>query len=155
MKEFIIKSLATFFGIGYLPLCPGTWASIAAAGLFLFLAYGPLRFSFGVLLVAAVSLLVIGVAVSDLAEKIFKKKDSPYIVIDEVAAMVTVLVFVPQNPIAFVAAFLIFRMFDIIKPYPAKKIEQFSGSWGIMGDDFIAGLYTVVCIWLFSLAVRR
>ncbi len=155
MRETIIKNIATFFGIGYLPWWPGTWASAAAVGLFFFLTQGSAKFFFGAGLFATVVLMAAGFAASGKAEKIFRKKDSSKIVIDEVAAMAAVLVFIPQHVVFVAVAFIFFRLFDIFKPYPAKKIQQISGSWGIMGDDIIAALYTLASVWIFSSVIRR
>ena len=146
MRDGAVKAITTFFGIGYLPYCPGTWASLAGVGLYFFLRLAP---SF-VYLGATLIFIVIGFLTCSRAEEIFLKKDSHYIVIDEVAAMVAVLFFVPQDSMSIGASFMLFRIIDIVKPYPIKKIEQLSGSWGIMIDDIVAGVYTVVLVRLFS-----
>lgn len=151
MSPRVVKAVATFFGIGYLPWWPGTWASAAGVGLYLCLRSA----SALVLLIATAALLVAGFLSCGRAEKIFQKKDSRPIVIDEAAAMLVVLFFVAQDMISIGAAFVVFRMMDIVKPYPIKKIEQLSGSWGIMMDDIVAGAYTVVSIRLFSILIGR
>lgn len=151
MNARVIKAGATFFGVGYLPRCPGTWASAAGVGLYFFLRNTPPFFY----LVSLVILIGIGFLTCWRAEEIFRKKDSHYIVIDEVAAMVAVLFFVPQNIFSIGASFVLFRIIDIVKPYPIKKIEQFHGSWGIMIDDIVAGMYTVIIVRLVSMAIRR
>ena len=151
MSDGAVKAVATFFGIGYLPYCPGTWASAAGVGLYFFLRSTSVIFYLG----ATVMLMVIGFLCCSRAEEIFRKKDSHYIIIDEVAAMVAVLFFVPQDMLSIGAAFIVFRIIDILKPYPIKKIEQLSGSWGIMIDDIVAGVYTVVFVRLFSVLIGR
>lgn len=147
----IIKIAATFFGVGYLPLCPGTWASAAAVGLYYTLRDTPLWCVIGV----AAVLMMVGFLVCSRAERMFGKKDSSYIVIDEAATMFVLLVFVPHATMSIIAAFVLFRIFDIVKPYPIKKIEHFSGSWGIMIDDIVAGIYTAVFVWMVAVGMRR
>ena len=65
-----------------------------------------------------------------------------------------VLFFVPQNIFSIGASFVLFRIIDIVKPYPIKKIEQFHGSWGIMIDDIVAGMYTVILVRLVSMVIK-
>lgn len=89
--------------------------------------------------------------ISGRAEDRFKKVDSSFIVIDEIATMLILLIFVSRNLILLIAAFFIFRLIDILKPYPIKKIEKFPGSWGIMGDDILAGVYTLGFIWIINI----
>lgn len=146
MKLDAVKILATFFGIGYLPYCPGTWASLA--GVFLYIL---LNGYFIVYLCLTVAVLVIGFFVSQKAETRFGQNDSPLIVIDELAAILILLIFVPKSMPLLFLAFLVFRAMDILKPFPIKKIENLSGSWGIMGDDLVAGFYTVVIVRLVNI----
>ena len=150
VKVDIVKVLSTFFGIGYLPYCPGTWASFVGIGI-----YFLLRNNVIIYVGVAVAISVIGFLISTKAEKKFGKKDSRFIVIDEIGAILILLYFIPKDLFLLILAFLVFRGFDIIKPYPIKKIENFSGSWGIMLDDLIACFYTIGFVWLVNMFIRR
>ncbi|MDD5291655.1 MAG: phosphatidylglycerophosphatase A [Candidatus Omnitrophica bacterium] len=137
-----IKILATFFGIGYLPYFPGTWASIAAVAIYLLL-----RNNFIVYMALSIIVFLLGLLICKKAEDGFAEKDSHFIVIDEIAAFLLLLGLIPRGIVFLFFAFLFFRIFDIIKPYPIKKIENFPGSWGIMLDDVVAAFYTFWVVW--------
>jgi len=141
-----IKALSTLFGIGYLPYVPGTWASLIGLGI-----YFLLRNNFTVCLILNIIVLLLGILVCGRAEKEFGSKDSRFIVIDEMAAILALFMlisrFVSQESLFLFLAFLVFRIFDIIKPYPIKKIENFPGSWGIMLDDIFAAFYAFIFLW--------
>jgi len=138
-----VKILSTFFGIGYLPLISGTYASIA--GLLIFILIG--NMTAGYVLVTAL-VLGLGFAVCTKAERVFNQKDSRRIVIDEVSGMLVALLFLPHDLKIAVLAFVIFRILDITKPYPANKLERLSGSLGVMLDDIMAGIYTNIILQL-------
>ena len=139
-KKFLILSLATLGGIGYLPLLQGTVASLAAALIFLCLKNN-LAYSF-----LTVVSLVAAFIFSSPAEKIFKRKDARQIVIDDFSGLLLGFMFLPHTPIIAAGGFLIFRIFDTLKIYPASYFEQMSGSLGIVGDDIVAGLYTLLIL---------
>ena len=90
----------------------------------------------------AAFIIILGFAVSGKAERMFNKKDAKCIVIDEVAGMLLSLMFLPFDIKFVIIAFVLFRLLDILKPYPANRIQELKGSIGIMGDDIVAGLYT-------------
>lgn len=141
LKYAAVKTLSTFFYVGYLPLIPGTFASVA--GLFLYyLVKG------SVIIYAAVTvfLTITGFLISSDAEKIFKKKDARYIVIDEVCGMLLSLAFLPYDLKLVVIAFFIFRVLDTVKPYPAWRLQELKGGLGVMSDDVVAGLYTNIIL---------
>ncbi len=138
--------LATWFGIGRLRPAPGTWGSAAAALLALPVLglAGPdtgrvVLFAF----VAAATWA--GVACADAAARHFAVADPPEVVIDEVAGVWLALLVMPghllaQPLLAVAAAFVLFRVFDIAKPWPVTWCEHLPGGWGIMADDLAAGL---------------
>ncbi len=136
MFTSLARLITTFFGVGYLPFFPGTFGS--AAALLLFLCWKPGVAAQCVFL--AVSLLL-GFALSGKAEKSFARKDPKYIVIDEVAGMFLTLLFVPLNFKLLLIGFLLFRILDTVKPFPADRIQDLHGSAGIMLDDVVAGIY--------------
>lgn len=85
---------------------------------------------------------VSGIFIADEAEKLYGKKDCPHIVIDEIAGMLTTLVLLPQGIGFLLAGFIAFRIFDIVKPFPAGLAERrLPGGWGIVIDDLLAGIY--------------
>jgi len=89
--------------------------------------------------------LVIGIYTSDFAEKIYGF-DPPEVVIDEIVGMWFTMLFVPKTFLLSAIGFILFRIFDIIKPFPAKQSQQFKGGLGIMLDDLIAGFYSLVIL---------
>jgi phosphatidylglycerophosphatase A len=144
-RKLTVKSLSTFFGIGYLPFIPGTFGSIAGLLLFCLVRENPAGFT-----VVFFSLFIAGFLVCAEAEKVFQRKDAKYIVIDEVAGMFISLAFLPSYEIKIiVCAFFIFRLLDTFKPYPAGCFEKLEGSLGVMGDDIVAGLYTNLVLQVF------
>jgi len=141
IKESVIKALSTFFGVGFLPLMPGTFASLAGL-----LIYFLVKDNLVVFILTAILLTFTGFLVSGAAEGIFKIKDPGYVVIDEVAGMLLSLLFIPYDIKWVIAAFLIFRALDTMKPYPAGQIQEIKGSTGIMLDDIIAAAYTNILL---------
>ena len=134
----IILFLASGFGSGYLPGVPGTWGSLV--GLLLFWALRRLAPWPLLATVAAISFLSFWIA--GMAEALIGSKDPQVIVIDEVAGMLVSLVLLPFSWKIALAAFILFRLFDIWKPFPARLIqEKLPGGWGIVGDDLMAGVY--------------
>jgi phosphatidylglycerophosphatase A len=136
MSGSISKFVATFFYVGYLPFIPGTFGSLAALLLFLFLKPG-----FNAQLGYLAVFMFLGFFFSGKAEKSFGSKDPKYIVIDEVTGMFLAFLFVPLDFRLLAVGFILFRVFDTIKPYPADSLQNLKGSSGIMLDDIVAGVY--------------
>ncbi len=89
----------------------------------------------------------LAVWVSGEAERLFNKKDSSQIVIDEMAGMSVTLFIVPWTVTSVVVGFLLFRIMDIVKPFPIRRLEsELSGGWGVVGDDLLAGIYAQVVL---------
>lgn len=144
MKDKIIKAVATFFFVGYLLFMPGTWGSIAGALIYLLVRHN-CYLSWAVFLL----LLLLGFLTAGKAEAIFGKKDDKRIVIDEVCGIMLLYLLIPGSRPFFIAGFILFRLLDILKPYPIKRVEGAGGSFGIMIDDVIAALYSFITIALF------
>ncbi|HDP94481.1 MAG TPA: phosphatidylglycerophosphatase A [Candidatus Aminicenantes bacterium] len=142
-------TISTFFNIGYLPLAPGSWASLIAAAI-LFAAAKLLNpASFLWLPLATLPIIIVGVYASSRAEKLLDSKDPQPIVIDEVAGQMVSLWWLPVNIPVYLAAFLLFRLFDILKPFPINRVDRsVRGGWGVMFDDILAGLFTAGIIHL-------
>jgi len=136
MKNYLTKLLSTFFGIGLLPLIPGTFGSLAGAMVYYFLWRHETAFYIVLFL-----LIMAGFAISGKAEVLFGKKDPKCVVIDEVVGVMIAFILVPFTWINVIAVFALFRFMDIVKPYPIKKLEKMPGSTGIMLDDILAGVY--------------
>ena len=137
-RDRAVLGIATVGPCGHAPTAPGTFGS--AAGLLLFWAVrgsGSLAVELAVLL----AVTAIGVAAATRAESVTGRHDPGLIVIDETAGMLLTLAAVPVGPGGAVAGFLAFRLFDIVKPFPARRAERLPGGWGVMADDLVAGLY--------------
>ncbi|MGD8257780.1 MAG: phosphatidylglycerophosphatase A [Desulfobacterales bacterium] len=130
--------LATGLYIGNLPFAPGTFGSLLGLplGYFLSIINVPLALSLTLLFTLA------AVWIANSAEKILKKRDPGCIVIDEVAGMIVTLIGMPFSLTTAVIGFIVFRAFDIIKPFPIRALEKkISGGAGIVIDDIIAGIF--------------
>ncbi len=141
--------LATFGYVGYFPIAPGTAGSAAALPLFALV-----RWSGSPLLevVTIIAIFAIGVWSASRTEVALGRKDPGIVVIDEVAGMLITLALLPVSIPAVVLGFLLFRVFDVIKPWPAAQLEHLHGGLGIMLDDVFAGIYAYavlrLCMWL-------
>jgi len=134
--NFIIKSIATVFGIGYFPLAPGTISSLFCLVFFWFAPEFPVH----LWVIVIVVLFFLGVWVSTEAEKIWNLSDPSFIVIDEfVGQLITIFAFQKKISVV-VGAFILFRFFDVIKCGPMRYSEKLRNGWGVMMDDVIAGM---------------
>lgn len=138
LKCFLIKLISSVFFIGYLPLIPGTFGSLVGVFLF-YLLQGAGWISY---LLTILCVLILGLKASGAMEDLLGKKDPGCIVIDEVAGMLLALSFMPPDFKIVILAFLIFRILDTLKPFPAGRLQNWRGSIGVMADDLIAGFYT-------------
>ena len=139
-------AVATFFGAGYLKPGPGTWTSIAAALLWIATAWWFHLSQNGLLLalIAGIALaLVFGVPAATIAERESGRHDPGFVVIDEVAGQWIALLFCPANWAHGLIALVLFRLLDITKPFPVRRLERLPGGWGIVFDDVAAGLYAL------------
>ncbi|MDQ2977386.1 MAG: phosphatidylglycerophosphatase A [Acidobacteriota bacterium] len=162
LKDYLALAIATC-GVGYLPLAPGTWGSLLAVGLYLLLRFHYFNYPphvdpedylvafVGAELVVIVVVTFLGIWAASRAERVLKIKDPGKVVVDEVAGQLIALLpvslaTVGRWPILVVVAFLLFRFFDIVKPYPARKLESLHGGLGIMADDLVAGAYAAIVV---------
>jgi phosphatidylglycerophosphatase A len=141
--------VATFFGIGRLRPGPGTWASAATMLLWAALAraLSPSMRS-GSAIILAVTVIAIGVPAATRVSRGSGIKDPQFVVIDEVAGQLTALIAVPLEWKTFLAGFILFRAFDILKPPPVRQLEALPEGWGIVLDDVAAGLYALLVVHL-------
>jgi phosphatidylglycerophosphatase A len=136
MKRLAL-AIATVGGAGYVPVAPGTVGSAVGVAIY-FLTW---HWSKSAQFALVVGISAIGVWASGVAAAHFKKEDPGYVVIDEVAGQLLTLLHSNVGLIGATAGFVLFRTFDIIKPWPARRFEDLPGGVGIMADDLMAGAY--------------
>jgi phosphatidylglycerophosphatase A len=135
--------LASVFGAGYAPVASGTVGSLVTVVAIWLLPLTRLRIA-----VALVVVTLIGIWAGSRVERVLGRKDPGVIVIDEVAGMLLSVILLPLPPTipVLITAFLLFRLFDIWKPFPARESQALTGGVGVMVDDLIAGVYALVLV---------
>ena len=143
--RYLADCIVTMLYIGRIPLAPGSWASLAAVILWLNI-FNNLNY----LLLPIISLILffIGTYFSHLALKTTNKKAPSFIVVDEWVGQWITFSFLPVNSTIAILGFLLFRFFDISKVGPVKFFEKLPGAWGVMADDIIAGILSMVSLLL-------
>ncbi len=135
--RFLAQAVATGLFVGYVPLAPGTAGSLLGALLY-HLVPGSETW---VLAPVVLALFGLGVWAAHRTEKETGERDNPIIVIDEIVGVLVTLAFIEKRVIWLAIGFLLFRLFDILKPPPVRQAERISGGWGVMLDDVVAGVY--------------
>jgi phosphatidylglycerophosphatase A len=162
LSNYLALAFATW-GVGYIPGAPGTFGSIVGVGIYLLVQWASVqvfalasargwsleslesfRLTFMLLLIAALTL--IGIWAASRTEKLLERKDPGVVVVDEVAGQLIAFLFLPLNAAwwAIIAGFIAFRLFDIWKPYPIRRLESLESGLGIMADDVLAGVYAAI-----------
>lgn len=136
-------ALATVLGLGSTPVAPGTAGSMAGLVLVwvLWQLAGPVAVAAGAVVVSAV-----GIWAAEGTARHLGEEDPSRVVIDEVAGQMVALVWLPPTVPVLAAGFLLFRLFDIMKPFPVRRLEKLPGGLGIVADDLAAGLYSVLLL---------
>jgi phosphatidylglycerophosphatase A len=147
MKLFS-KITATFFGVGYFPVAPGTLSSAIIVLLYKFFLY---RLSWPIYLFLFFVLFALGTFVSNVYSRMLKKEDPRSIVIDEITGQFIALFLLSPQWTLCVSSFVLFRLFDILKPFPINRVETFPRGFGIMLDDIVAAIFAGILINLFLL----
>jgi phosphatidylglycerophosphatase A len=148
----IIVAIATGLYSGKMVKAPGTWGSAFAMIPWYFCR----NLSFANYLILLLVLLLVGTLAAGSAEKIFDQPDPGCIVIDEIAGIFIALTLAPKHPLAWVLGFLLFRLFDIWKPFPVSWLDaHLHGGIGIMMDDVAAGIYSLISLQLIWLVVEK
>jgi phosphatidylglycerophosphatase A len=134
-SDVLALAIATC-GVGYLPLMPGTFGSLVAVAIFVWLV---------AVVIAIVAFTFAGIWAGSRTEELSGRKDPGKVVVDEVAGQLIALfpltLFPSWSRVAVIVSFILFRFFDIVKPYPANRLQELDGGLGIMCDDLVAGAY--------------
>jgi phosphatidylglycerophosphatase A len=148
MKDKLATAIATWFGCGYFPIAPGTVGSAAAIVIAFAIewqwGWRPIWF-----LAPAMALLGPGVWAADVTAKLVQRKDPGLVVVDEVIGQwVTLAGVTTLNWKSWAAAFFLFRLLDIWKPFPARRLEDWPGGAGIVADDVMVGIYGALVLFI-------
>ena len=161
----IARLVATAGGLGYIPFAPGTWGSLAGVLIYTVLLHGASPYSAllyyrrGSLhaepLIAAITMASLGISIAGIVAAYrvcveTGQSDPQHVVIDEVSGQLLtyILAVTPPNWKYLLLGFILFRVFDIWKPFPARQAESLPGGWGIMADDWVAGIYAALGLWI-------
>ncbi|MBF0358781.1 MAG: phosphatidylglycerophosphatase A [Magnetococcales bacterium] len=151
IRQNIAVAIATLGGVGKIPKAPGTFGTLAT----LPLCYYVMQQGVVVHLVVAVLVFIVGTWAADEAARVMGSKDPSQVVVDEAAGVLLALVAAPQGWVWFCGGFILFRLFDIWKPWPVGWLDRnVSGGLGIMVDDVAAGGYAFLILYFISWWVR-
>jgi phosphatidylglycerophosphatase A len=143
--NYFISLLATGFGVGYSPVAPGTLGTLIAIPVYYFLSAIPSP----IYEITLIGFFFLSVWISENAEIFFGKKDDQRIVIDEMMGFLITMLWVPKATHFIVIGFFLFRLFDILKPFPIRRWERgLKGGFGVVLDDVIAGVYANIILHL-------
>src|SRR5215217_5655096 len=146
--DYLALAIATC-GVGYLPLAPGTFGSLVGVGIFWLLVRANVANPL-VIIVAILAVTFAGIWAGSRVEQVSGRKDPGKVIVDEVAGQMIALfpltLFARWSTGTVILSFILFRFFDIVKPYPARRFEALKGGFGIMCDDLVAGVYGAVIV---------
>ncbi|MGB9629178.1 MAG: phosphatidylglycerophosphatase A [Thermodesulfobacteriota bacterium] len=144
MNRFFLL-FATGFGVGYSPIVPGTLGTLLAIPLYLFLSEIPSP----IYELTLMGFFFLSVWISERAEQFFGKKDDRRIVIDEIMGFFITMLWLEKSLFVIIMGFILFRFFDILKPFPLRNLEKrWRGGYGVVLDDVVAGIYANILIHL-------
>lgn len=146
MKKGIAKLIATFFYVGYFPYAPGTLGTLAAVPLYYLVSRLPYYFYIPFTLI----FIILSVWAAGVTEDIFGEKDPGLIVADEVSGYLVTMILIPFSLTNLVIGFFLFRLFDIVKPPPARRAEKLAGGLGVVTDDLMSGVYANIVLQIIS-----
>ncbi len=142
-------AIATFFGSGRIKPGPGTWASAVTVAVWAVISWLiPVSLRLPAAIATAAAVTLIGIPAATRVARAYAIKDPQFVVIDEVAGQLIALIAVPLSWKTFLAGFILFRTFDILKPPPVRQLERLPEGIGIVLDDVGAGLYALACMHL-------
>jgi phosphatidylglycerophosphatase A len=157
-SDYVALGVATA-GVGFVPLAPGTWGSLVGVALYAMMRVKLIEVfadienaalaeisRVSVLLITLVVLSIVGAWAATRTESLTKRKDPGIVVVDEVTGQLVAFLFVPFSAGVWplIAGFFAFRLFDIWKPYPIRRLEQLKSGIGVMADDILAGIYAAI-----------
>jgi phosphatidylglycerophosphatase A len=145
MRHFILL-LATGFWVGYSPIAPGTLGTLLAIPIYFFLS----EMSFPLYELTLFTFFFLSSWISERAENYFGKKDDSRIVIDEMMGFFITMLWVTKTPFFILVGFILFRFFDILKPFPIRRFEKVRGGFGVVLDDVMAGVYANIILQIIS-----
>ena len=146
MITYLSLAVATALGVGYVPVAPGTAGS--AVGLLL---WAILPASAIVQTPVIILMLIAGSITGSVAERHFNRRDPRHVVLDEVMGMLITLYLIPVSWSGAIIGFLLFRVADVVKPFPANRLERLHGGLGVMADDAMAAVYANLALRLILL----
>jgi phosphatidylglycerophosphatase A len=155
MKKRLSLTLASVFYIGFIPGAPGTYASIATTLVFFAVYCLDHRVSPALHIISLCLISLIGVFVSGETSRTAGIEDPSFVVIDEVAGQMLTFLFLPVNAWNLLLGLAAFRIFDMWKPFPIRKLESLPGGFGIMADDLLAGVYGSLAVHLLNFFLLR
>jgi phosphatidylglycerophosphatase A len=141
-----ILAAATGLGIGFVPFAPGTWGTLWGV----LIAWGLSHLALWQALAALAVVVALGVPICGRAARILGKDDPGAVVYDEFAALPLALLTVPLTWTSAALGFVLFRVLDVVKLWPAQRLERLHGGWGIMADDLAAAVYAGAALWLIA-----
>ena len=143
--NYFVLLLATGFGVGYSPVAPGTLGTLIAIPVYYFLSAIPSP----IYEITLIGFFFLSVWISENAEIFFGKKDDQRIVIDEMMGFLITMLWVPKVTHFIIIGFFLFRLFDILKPFPIRRLEKrLKGGYGVVLDDVMAGVYANIILHL-------
>jgi len=146
MNRFFLL-LATGFGVGYSPVAPGTLGTLVAIPIYYFLSDIPSP----LYEITLIGFFFLSVWISEKAEIFFVKKDDQRIVIDEIVGFLITMLWIPKTTRFIIIGFILFRFFDILKPFPIRRLEKgLKGGYGVVLDDVVAGVYANIILQIIS-----
>lgn len=137
LKRWLATFVASVAYLGYSPLAPGTVGTLGALAVYWWFVPAEWYFVLG----AAAASAAVGVWAGGVAEEMWGKKDPGRVCVDEFAGYFVAVAFLPKTLAYAVFAFVLFRAFDVLKPFPAGRSQRLPGGWGIMADDVVAAVY--------------
>jgi phosphatidylglycerophosphatase A len=144
MNRFFLI-IATGFGVGYSPVAPGTLGTLVAIPIYYFLSDIPSP----LYEITLIGFFFLSVWISEKAEIFFVKKDDQRIVIDEIIGFLITMLWIPKTTRFIIIGFILFRFFDILKPFPIRRLERrLKGGYGVVLDDVAAGVYANIILHL-------
>jgi phosphatidylglycerophosphatase A len=145
--NYLIAIFATGFGVGYSPIAPGTLGTLIAIPVYYFLSAIPSP----IYEITLIAFFFLSVWISENAEIFFGRKDDPRIVIDEMMGFLVTMLWIPKTNFFIITGFFLFRFFDILKPFPIRRLERrYRGGFGVVLDDVMAGVYANIILQIIS-----